>query len=321
MRTLDVRTNYNVLLVDFINGASKWDYFVGPHIPRYFTANYQITDEVQQHLSEYARIKAELGWDQEAELLNWAYSGFPENDKFSQLLEHLVAIAEAKRKDGKTLKEELESVLPTIQETSVELERQFNNLTTQKNILIFTEVFETTPKSGVLPAYITYSPDPNSSQGGANGEGIVAQVSTTGNTKSNFNNSLLILAHEFTHKELNPAVYFEKHFPEFDRTIEAIYKATFSYFIEEVIVYSLNDVLVFGMSPSKNLEHYRKLYEKDPSRRDRWVQLYSEIEKGAPVLKRYLQKEISKEELIEQLAEQFHSLIERFIDPSEVTTR
>lgn len=309
MRELDFRTNYNVLLVDLINGVSRWDHFVAPHLSRYFYSMYVQTPEIEVHLREYAKIKRNLGWDAEADVLNWAYNGFQSDVRFDPLLEHLRFLEATSGNMGGTLKQQLEKVEPRIQEAVDLFNKKFTDVPTKKSIEQLIPVFNTEVKEGTLPAYISFTPYEESRQGGANGEAIIAQIAITGNIEERVNDTLVQMVHEFTHKELDPSAYF-KGKEGYDQVYEGIYMGPFRNFVEEVIVYSVNDILAFKIDPQQRIKMIEKSFGGDEINRSRWIRLYEEVMFVTPLLKKYLEGHLTKESLLQSLTDEFNQILE-----------
>lgn len=89
MLKLNFRVNYNVTLLNFVDSLSKWDYFVGDHLKKYFSEQYGFESAYESILIKYAELRKPLGWQNEIELFNWAYAGFLDHSEFSPLKETL----------------------------------------------------------------------------------------------------------------------------------------------------------------------------------------------------------------------------------------
>ena len=258
MRELIIRTNYEVLLGHFVDAMSKWSVFVAPHLYEYFDETFGITEEDKKHLEGYSKKRNEYDWDEESSLFDWAYVGFPDNEKYNELKPHILYFEQRRTKDGsRTFKEILLSRLDDINQllsSDFEIFKQKEKIDNVVNKM--SELLEYDKKNeSPLIAYLACSMS-TSTQGGSNGKNIYAEVPLELHTQWVNEYVSEILIHEYFHKAFFPHLYFEKLGGIFNWENEKIYPDPMSLFFEEVLVYSSSSVYISGEDPKKKLSKY-----------------------------------------------------------------
>jgi hypothetical protein len=147
------------------------------------------------------------------------------------------------------------------------------------------ELFESEANDGVLPCYLLYSVDEKQAVGGANGEGIFLELTNRDIAEKKFLNDVVL--HEFLHKQVSPHKYFKKSVKLFrDKPeLEARklgYPDRFTSYIEEVIVYSLCDIIRDNKkTPTDKIAFYTE------RQRPEMVSLWKGIGDVMPMLRDY----------------------------------
>jgi hypothetical protein len=303
MREIDLKTNLNVILYNFVDHLSKWDYFIASHILEHYKNNYKLSSVEEKYLEKYRVQRKEFNWEAEAELLKWAFDGFDKESRYSPLLPTINHF-----KENNELMNELKNGLLDIENVKDEIEVEFKNRKVEELIEVFS-VFETNPHEGVLPAYLVYSPWEGKTQGGANGDGIYTQVPRTGNRELQVIRSASTVFHEYLHKELNPGRFFRENKNQdgfYSSKHKEIYPDAIEFFVEEVIVHCLSNVMTFDESPDFQIQNYSR---KEEVGDQHFVFLWKTIKEVWPVLKEFREGEILKSELILKLDEYFRSLV------------
>lgn len=258
MRELIIKTNYEVLLGHFVDSMSKWSVFVAPHLYRYFDETFGITDEDKKHLEEYSKKRNEYEWDEQSPLFDWAYEGFPENEKYNELKPHILYFEQRKSKSGSyTFKEILLSRLDEINNllsSDFEIFKQKEKIDSVVKKMSDLLEYNSTNESPLI-AYLACSMN-TSTQGGANGTNIYAEVPLESHTQWVNEYVSKILIHEYFHKAFSPHIYFEKLGGIFNFENDDIFPDPMSLFFEEVLVYSSSDVYISGEDSQKRLEKY-----------------------------------------------------------------
>lgn len=316
MRKLDFRVSYNVVLFNFIDALAKWDYFVGGHIRRYFEKYYGLDDKDISILEEYAKIRKDLGWRREMDLFDWAFNGFPEHPEFTALKSAYPHFEQKADKNGMVLKSELEHATEGIKKIEAQIESRFHELDIEERIRLFIDVFESPAKTGSLPCYLAYTPYPDSSQGGANGEGIYTQVHPDIDPDIRVKEATATLSHEYMHKELNPGRYFQFH-PDaekrevYNSKFKQVYPDEYYQFIEEVVVYTLNDVITFHTDPLQRRDRYADKYKDDTDRMNHFVALWQAAHDIQNILRDFEAEKIDKQEATDRLDKYFLDLVKK----------
>lgn len=309
MRTCNFRLSYNVNLFNFVDSLSRWDYFVGRHVGTYFEKYYRLNSEDREILANYVKARKPLGWGAEMELFDWAFKDFPSHGQFNQLLNALRHFEQKQDQNGMLLKAELENATERLEAVIVQIERNFRNLKVGETVKKFGPLFHSPNRSGVLPCYITYTPYKDSSQGGANGDGIYTQVSIDLPTSVQVKQAGAVLAHEYMHKELNPGRYFKALGGIYLQSFPHLYPDNYYQFTEEVIVYSLNDVLTFDVDPEQKRTHYASKYADDPANKTHFAALWQTVGEVAPILAKFKDQQASITDTQNQLEEFFRTLV------------
>lgn len=314
MRKLDFRVSYNTTLFNFVDFLSKWDIFVGEHIYDYFLANYGLDTMDLLELEKYVLIRREFGWAAESDLFDWAYSGFRKESKFFPLLEFIRYFEERENVQGDSLKSELEEATTHLESLTQSLEEKFDSINAEVYLSPFLELFQSKKIENNIFCYLTYTPDPNSSQAGANGNSIYSQINTKFITEQSTQRLLTRITHEFAHKFLNPGKYFQNH-PDLDKRkvygekYKTFYPDKYYGFIEEVIIYSIVNVLMFKEDADVEVRRYQEDGKKFNSGLQHPLMLWTSIKDVKPILEAYQNGKSDRQTTMTALDDYFIGLV------------
>ncbi len=312
MRKLEIRTSYNVTLVHLVDSTSKWDRYVESYAFDYFQKEFGITEQDGMYLADYVKIKKPLGWENETELFNWAYSNFPQSRKFDKLLPIIRYFEERKNRDGDTLKKLLVRITSQIEKNNY---TQISDVFAKEWVISVKkciELFGSETNDEVLPCYLLYSADEKSTVGGANGDGIFLELTSKDISEKKFLNDVVL--HEFLHKQVTPRKYFEQNVklfrenPKLDAS-RLGYPDRFTRYIEEVVVYAICDTI----SGSKKTRA-EKIASYTERKRPEMVALWKGIADIMPVLKNYLLGKVD-------ISTTRQLLVDYFVEKAKQSTR
>ncbi len=297
---LKIVVDKNVMIINFIDSLSRWDYFVSEHIYEYYKDKYGISTSDEASLNLYAEIRKSFGWQSEIELFEWAYGGFQTDSKFAELIGTIDHF-----KSNKTLMSEIDSAYNHILKIKQDILLFYEEKDIRNIVELFSGVFDISWDLKEIPAFLTYSPLEHSTQGGANGDGIYTQVPNSKDTDLQILRAGSTLFHEFLHKAIHPGTYFKARLNKdgfYSSKKEDIYPDEFSSFVEEVIVYSLSNVITFRENPDDRIKNYEK---KLSDTKRHFEILWSVIKEAVPVLESFMRKELNKEGLLQKLDKLF----------------
>jgi len=311
MRKIIFKTNYNVLIWHFVDMLSKWNYFVEPFIHKYYKKEWGLSQKDRKQLQAYSQKRSKFGWDAESDLFEWAFQGFPTNKKFSPLLEHIQYFERQRNKQNKTLQSILKKQLDNVLEGKEYIESQMKQADVNQIIGKISNLlgFKMTGYNPIS-AYLACSMIKGSSQGGANGDGIYAEI-----PPGEYDRAYEIIIHEYLHKALRPHKYFKEIQNEnlrhlYNSKVNKIYQDELYHFLEEVIIHSLSDVIIHGINPEEKIDQTIKYTELKKLRRNRWIRLWTATKIVAPILKKYLANSLDKDETLAKINQKLKTYLE-----------
>ncbi|MDD3661595.1 MAG: hypothetical protein PHG63_00870 [Candidatus Dojkabacteria bacterium] len=312
MENLDLMTSYNVLLFHFVDMLSRWDYFVEPYTFNFFKSTWGISKQDRAHLQAYASIRTRIGWDQETALFEWAYRGFPNNDSFSPLLEHIQYFENRIDRSGRDVKSILKQELHEVKKCRKYLEQKFTKVHLTTIVAQLSKLFGTNTQNTRINVFLAASLVKGSCQAGANGNGIYTEV-----PPNDFKGAYQAIVHEYLHKMVRPHEYFESIVdPElkvlYHSTIDEVYEDKMFHFFEEIVIHAVTDVILFHSNPQDELVYAQKRQGIEEKRRKREVHLWRATQLVTPILSGYLDGEKSKEETLEALNDTLKSYLEKY---------
>ncbi|MBN2857179.1 MAG: hypothetical protein JXN63_02140 [Candidatus Delongbacteria bacterium] len=208
---MDLRINYNVNLLHFIDHLSQWSQYTGDDAKNMYLKYFDITDQDQKMLDKYSSIRNKLGWEAEIDLFNWAYKSFSidNSDSVKNTLKNVQDLTElkiiieyfSKRKSDKaTLNSILKEKFSELSDMSTNIINYASNVEKDiENIKPYINIWVDEVDFSKYPVYVCFSHCENSTHGGANGPGIYSEFDTTKKEKS-IGNGFNIITHELLHK-------------------------------------------------------------------------------------------------------------------------
>lgn len=297
-----------------VDSLSRWDYFVAPNIREYFEKNFYLTSKDAEQWSKYAEIRKKLNWEEETNLFEWAYQDFPNHANFSPLLNYIIHFESKKNRADQTLKEILTARLSEVEPIKKRLEEELPLFIYDKSFEKAQSLFpDPTRTDKPISVYLACSFD-ESCQGGANGDGMYSEIPT----KEPNRHLLTTFTHEYLHKVLAIHKYLgnirDGVLNNFYNTIiPSVSPDKLAMFFDEVIVYSLSDVITFNEDPKKQIARYRDGGNR--IRNQRRTYLWEVVIKTAPVLREFLNDKMTVVRSRSRLNQTFVDFIKPIILP------
>jgi hypothetical protein len=263
---IQIKTNYNTILLHHVDSLSRWDEFVSDHHWGYFQDQFKIDEATLNLFNDYSKKRKPLGWRAESSLLEWAYDGFPGNKRFSGLQEPIKSIENLKDKQGRTVREILVEVSIILKDKSAKLYKEhlkYNNKA-EEILKVYEKLFGVRGEKKIV-CYLVHSPRKGNLQGGANGESIYVELFPYGN--EDYSHTSNTIFHESFHKILEVRKKLEKEFTkrkhmDFLKRIPKLYPSPAHKYLDEVIVYTLSDVFLSKDDPDENIKRYSGIDDK-----------------------------------------------------------
>jgi len=287
----------NAIAWHLLDYASNWHYYVHENLGKWVKKNVVERDKLHNILESYANMRTPFGWQEEINLLNWAARGFSD-EMFSKLRPLVNDWLELKLNDGRTIKEAANQAEAQIYPYVEILQSKFAALNVDEMVGKLHKLLPEAEIFDELPAYVVWSPIEGSTQGGANGAGVYSEIGIPTSEKT-LESTFEVLVHEAFHKLVDPSVTFDswKELEEIDQKYEHIQEGNQSLngHLEEMVIYSAVDVMLFGEDPKVMLETNVK---SSPKYKQMWEHTY----KFFPILDDYVkgraEADITKERII-----------------------
>jgi len=266
-------------------------------------------EESKSWLVRYAAARRPLGYGKETDLFLWAEAGFPINGypkEYQELkgaIDHFWNQSSYRDPLARRMRE-LEKVEPQMSE---ELNRLDIKMSSVRGV---TQVFarKGRPAWNQLPIFLVYTFSKTSAQGGANGEGIYAEMDPSASPKS-IQKCCGIFLHEALHKSLRPRevfLDFSDRYPRKPWKDDLSSRAdeggdTEAAMLDEILVYTLADVILGDRTPEKEIQNYTK------HRDMKLVRTWDGIRKLHPLIQRQVDHPQSSSVFLSKLIEAFLS--------------
>lgn len=303
-------SSYSLSLYHFVEKLTIWEPNVSHQFQDYLNERYELSTEDEAILEKLKQQRNKLGWDYEVLLHEWAEQEFPDNEQFTDIYTAVRWFENKTDKSGESFAEKIAKFQPLLNEKTRMLEQMWNDLEIQDEFTKMQALLEFTYPGSSIPAFIVPSPDPDSLQGGANGEGITVEVYPDA---EDLDNSFSLIVHEFAHKAIDPSHYFEnledhalREF--FQQKDDKISLNNYADHIEELIIRSFIDVRHFGAEPIKMADNYR---DRESMRTDMYALSWEHVEFIFPEINNYLEGRYSIEETREKLITTFQEKISK----------
>jgi hypothetical protein len=333
---LNIRIDYNVNLLHFVDHLSQWSQYTGDDARKLYLKYFEITEQDQKKLEKYSEIRNQLGWEAEINLFGWAYDSFKnENSPLdSKDLTEIKSIIEyfANRQNDKVILDkilkdkfdELFSLKSKILSYASSVEENISNIEPYLNIWASEIDFQK------YPLYICFSHNENSTHGGANGQGVYSEFDISKNEKG-ISRGFDTITHELIHKvtaiddKLSEFLKNDENYTEYAQVFMDKHKLDKKKLVrlfkskdpegfgnsegkvfEEVNVYLFAPVLINHMDSlriTKTFEHYKQKEMKEFARTWHGVKLFKEVYDAVSIT------DYDKKEFIWSLIETFYEKI------------
>lgn len=306
-----LRLSEQVAFLHFVDTVSAWDPVCPADSVDYALLGIpKLNEESKTGLLQYAAARRTLGMGQEIALFLWAEAGFPldgypkEYQILKEVIDHFWNQADYRSPLSRRMRE-LKQVGPQI---SAELNRLDERM---KRLDGVTRVFakKGRPTWNQLPIFLVYTFSKTSAQGGANGEGMYAEMAPDASPDS-IQRCCGIFLHEALHKSLRPREVFldfsDRHSRKPWKNLLSS-KApdeggdTEAAMLDEILVYSLADVILGDRAPEEEIRNYTKHQNK------KLVRTWDGIRKLCPLIQRQVDHPRSSTSFLSELIEAFLS--------------
>ncbi|WLT32342.1 hypothetical protein [Geothrix sp. PMB-07] len=306
-----LRLSEQVAFFHFVDTISAWDPICPADSVDYALLGIPKPDEESRSwLVRYAATRRPLGFGEETALFLWAEAGFPLNGypkeykELKEVIDHFWNQAGYQDPLARRMRE-LEKVRPLM---SDELDRLDAKMRALRGV---TRVFarKGRPAWNQLPIFLVYTFSKTSAQGGANGEGIYAEMEPGASPKS-IQRCCGIFLHEALHKSLRPRevfLDFSDRYPRKRWKLDLSSKApdeggdTEAAMLDEILVYSLADVILGDRIPEKEIQNYTQ------HRNKKLVRTWDGVRKLYPLIQRQVDHPRPSAVFLSELIESFLS--------------
>ena len=311
------RTNYDVCLFNFVDKLTLWSPFVSPEVRKHFTDNYGLTDEDLKTVEQYQKARRSLSWEETAELLNWAYEGFAENDRYQQLISAIKYFEGRKNAEGKTLGEEVESAMSVVKQRESEVRIE---LAKHNALPVLAQAEPLFNRVGAhdreVTCYLFFAPT-YSVQGGANGDAITVEVPL--GDKDPVKRIVRTIVHEDAHWVLRPGNFLKGKMGDepgrfYQQLIKDLYDDKLGDFFEEAIVYAVANGVIFKENLQERIDYIEGVKARGEYVHGiRYVNLWRAALKMQPVMEDYFSGRTNVEETRQRIFQTSKDFIDRYL--------
>lgn len=333
---LDIRIDYNVNLLHFVDHLSQWSQYTGDDAKKLYLTYFKITEQDQKMLEKYSSIRNKLGWEAEIDLFDWAYGNFETQNspidiqaltEIKNVIDYFAVRQNDKVKldmvlKGKfdelfSLKSKILSYASSVQENITQIEPYLNIWTNEIDFQKY-------------PLYICFSHYENSTHGGANGQGVYSELDIS-NKEKGISRGFDTITHELIHKvtkisdKLIEFLENDENYTEYAQTFMDKHKLNKEKLVsifeskdtegygnpegkvfEEVNVYLFAPVMINqydSLRITKTYEHYKQKEMKEFARTWHGVKLFKEVYDAVSIT------DYDKKEFFWRLIETFYEKI------------
>ena len=279
-----------VAFFHFIDTISAWSPYCPAESVDYALLGVPKPDEeAKAWLRRYAAARRPLGHEAETALFLWAEQGFPMEGhpgsyrELKASVEHFMARTEYWDPLARRMRE-LEIQAPLVEQELQQLDAKMQAL--QGVTRVFAR--KRTLRWNDIPVFLVYTFSKHSSQGGANGEGIYAEIDPAASPEHLREQSGIFL-HEALHKALRPREAFKEFAggrgkETWDQALRS--KAPDeggddeAAMLDEILIYTLADVITRGRNPEKEMQNYGRQGQKQ------FVRLWDGVRTLRPIIQR-----------------------------------
>lgn len=285
-----------------IDALSRWHPCAhSPSVDEAECLSLDLSEEDRTALASYAAARQELGWDAEIDLLAWADQGFPENEPFAQIwgsIEPLLtdtSLTTAVAGRQQTVRNRLPAVEAAIQDMGPHL-AEFDHMVTLLN-------WRGRKAWQDYPIFLFFAFHPTSLKGGANGEGVFAELHPD---PKELQRTLSTLLHEVLHKILNPREVIRAHLEHRQEELRRLlFVDPHGQQKDELAI--LDETLIHSLSPRRFLS----LDPANESRRARdggqhtYARIWDFVARSASLVDDALAGKLRREEFLDALVAAF----------------
>jgi len=302
----------NAAFFHFIDTISAWSPYCASESVDYTLLGVPKPDEgAKAWLRRYADARKALGYQAETELFLWAEEGFPLEGRPESYRELKASVDYF---FGRTdYRDPLAQRMGDLKRLAPMVVRELGQLDSKMQALKgVTNVFaqKTAPRWTDIPIFLMYTFSKHSSQGGANGEGIYAEVDPAA-SQGELREQCGIFLHEALHKVLQPRTAFKEFADKGpdnrtwgqDLRVKAADEGgdEEAAMLDEILVYTLADVITRGRDPEKEIRNYGSDGGKQ------FVRLWDGIRTLRPLIQSQLDKPQPRDRFLADLISTFLS--------------
>lgn len=235
-------------------------------------------------------MRSKLGWRETADLLDWAYMGFPENERYQELLPYVRYFENHENKDGLTLKEDIEEFADAVKQREGEIKAELGESKILPTLVKVEPLFDRVGKhKQPVTCYLLHAPG-SGIQGGANGDAISVEVPIGG--KASAVRIAKIIIHEYTHKVLEIRHLLKDQLGEeaskfYRQGISSLHGDDLGGFFNEALTYVIADIKLNGENPQEEIQILRDREEKGDARSGKYRNIWEAALVCKPVLDDY----------------------------------
>lgn len=302
--------DYNANLFYLVNCWSKWSIDVNEAYYDYFAAKYNFTDKDETLLQKFKdiRIKNDIDWDEEANLMDWASKDFPENRKFNELRDIVKHFERIVVENGIVLKDFINEQITSLENIKEILSLEYKNL---KADILLEKLSLLNPEYRNMKdveCYLVFGIDEEYGQAGGNGGEMVCEISTKAGDRE-IKRTASTLIHEYIHIAVNikTRLFKDKQTKDFfGKEIKELPTRYYADLFDELLAYSTCNTLFDFEDAKAKVERYSKF---DQQIYKEAVFYWKHVDEFGEIVKSYMEDRISAEECYNTLIKQYLSYI------------
>lgn len=305
---VNLHVSEKVAFLHFVDTVSAWSpYCDAETVDFRFLGIPALGEEDNANLLRYASARKPLGYEAETQLFLWAEQDFPLQDRPAEYgeLKAVLAYFMAKPEFREPLLQrmrDLEDIAPKVLEEMGRLDDQMASLRGVTDAFLR----EDAPRWNEVPMFLMYTFSATHSQGGANGDGIYAEVDPGASRKA-ISYQCNIFLHEALHRSLRPRqAFLEFACSRNDRRPGARCRSLRqcapdergddeSAMLDEILVYAISEIVVGGKEAETEFQRAMKNGDKQ------YIRLWDGVRSLLPSIQRQIKKPQSKDRFLHRL--------------------
>ena len=312
----NLRVSEKVAFFHFIDRISAWSpYCDAERVDLEYLGIPELSNEDKIILIRYASARKPLNHGAETDLFLWAEQGFPMQNKPAEYatlkaaVEYFFAKTEFREPLSRRM-HALEQIAPRINDEFLLIDAKIASLHGIVNVFLANN----SKKWNEIPIFLVYTLSAKHSQGGANGDGIFAEVDPS-ESPQKISHQCGVFLHEALHQSLHPRQAFieftchgkggrETSLCEFLKAIAPDERGDYeSAMLDEILVYTISNVILEDKNPQTEFEHACRSGDKQLAR------LWDGVQILLPTIRQQIEKPLSKDLFLQQLIEIFVSKV------------